>query len=183
MTLSDIESCPGCRAIFPCSDGPIHPYMESSPACWAAYGEVLAREYTDPSLLATHRLSVDTYAVQHPGGSSRQSIQSVGVHLIRLCLFLEHGLTPEQANETMLKAGKIKSAFSLLEPPVSLGAITVRDVLETNESVAHAAMVRRWAQSAWEAWAMHHEMVREWLVRSNNLFKPKPLCGSASFRR
>ena len=32
--------------------------MESSPACWAAYGEVLAREYSDPAYFQVHRLSV-----------------------------------------------------------------------------------------------------------------------------
>lgn len=183
MTLQDLETCPGCGVAFPKRNGPVHSYMESSPACWAAYGEVLAREYTESALLATHRLSVDAYAVQHPGRPSRQGIQSVGVHLIRLCLFLEHGLTPEQANEAMLTAGKIKHTFCWLEPPASLGAITVRDVLQTNGIAAHAAMVRHWAQSAWEAWTPHHEIVREWLVRSNNSFKPKPFRGSAQFRR
>lgn|SRR5690348_1799619 len=166
MTPADLETCPGCGAVFHWRDGPVHPYMTSSPACWADYGEVLSREYSDPALLATHRLSVDAYAVQHPGTPSRQSIQSVGVHLIRLCQFLEHGLAPEQANESMLAAGKIKHTFSWLEPPESLGIVTVRDVLKTNGSAAHAAMVRRWAQSAWDAWAPHHEIVREWLVRS-----------------
>jgi hypothetical protein len=68
----------------------------------------------------------------------------------------------------MLAAGKIKHTFGWLEPPASFGAITVRDVLQTDGDTAHAAMVRRWAQSAWDAWAPHHEMVREWLARSNN---------------
>ena len=31
------------------------------------YGEVLAREYSDPSYVSLHRLTADTYAVQHPG--------------------------------------------------------------------------------------------------------------------
>ena len=35
-----------------------------------------------------HRLSVDTYAVQHPGVPERRSIQSVAVHLMCLCLVL-----------------------------------------------------------------------------------------------
>ena len=82
MRLPNIEACLGCGAPFPCRDGPIHPYMESSSAYWAAYGEALARECSDPTPVATHRLSVDAYAVQHPGGSSRQSNQSVVVHLI-----------------------------------------------------------------------------------------------------
>ena len=66
--------------------------MESSPSCWAAYGEVLAREYNDPAFMAAHRLTVDAYAVQHPGRPSPQSIQSVALHLISLCLVLEQEL-------------------------------------------------------------------------------------------
>jgi len=175
----DLEICPGCGAAFPQRDGPTHPYMVSSPACWAAFGDVVAREYSEPSLLPTHRLSVDAYAVQHPGSPSRQSIQSVGVHLIRLCLFLQHGLVPDRANAAMLTVGKIKDTFRWLEPPASLGPITVSDVLRTSTATAHAAMVRRWAQSAWDAWAPHHEMIEEWLVRSDNSYKAKPLRGSA----
>lgn len=90
--LEHDHACPGCGARFPAFDGPVHEYMESSAGCWRAFGEVLAREYGNPKLLAIHRLSIDAYAVQHPGGASRQAVQSVGVHLARLCLFLERGL-------------------------------------------------------------------------------------------
>lgn len=103
--------CPGCAACFPDTPGPTHPYMESSSGCWAAFGDVLAREYSDPVYFDIHRLSVDAYAVQHPGRPSRQSIQSVGVHLVRLHLFLEQGLAPEKANAAMLAAAKEKHTY------------------------------------------------------------------------
>lgn len=99
--------------------------MESSPGCWAAYGAVLEREYGNPALLETHRLSVDAYAVQHPGRPSRQSIQSVGLHLLRLILLFEHGLTAERANDAMLHLCRFKHVFQWLEPPASRGSITV----------------------------------------------------------
>jgi hypothetical protein len=139
--------------------------MESSPGCWAAFGEVLAREYSDPSCFEVHRLSVDTYAVQHPGQPSRQSIQSVGLHLIRLCHFLEHDLAAADANDIMLKAGKIKQSFTWLEPPASLGDVTVLDVQSSQTPMEHKANVRLWAQSAWKAWTPHHATVREWIAR------------------
>lgn len=156
-------SCPGCGAWFIAVDGPVHPYMESSPACWQAFGEVLAREYGDPALFATHRLSVDAYAVQHPGGESRQAIQSVGVHLSRLCLFLEHGLAPEAANAAMLRVGKIKDTIHKLARPPHLGTVTVADVVATKSAEEHAITVRKWASSAWGAWSEHHNTVRRWL--------------------
>ena len=62
--------CVGCGARVPKMDGPTHRYMEASPGCWHVYGQVLARDYTDPFLRAVHRLTTDTYAVQHPGRPS-----------------------------------------------------------------------------------------------------------------
>jgi len=50
------EACPGCGALLPVENGPTHPYMRSSPACWARYGEVLAREFGDPAYFALHQL-------------------------------------------------------------------------------------------------------------------------------
>lgn len=154
--------CPGCGAEFAAFDGPVHEYMESSPGCWRAFGEVLAREYGDRDLFAVHRLTVDAYAVQHPGGDSRQAIQSVGVHLVRLCLFLEQGLNPEDANAAMLRVGETKASMFKLPRPQSLGPVTVADVLATDSKEAHARVVRQWATSAWQAWEASHEVIRRW---------------------
>lgn len=144
-------------------EGATHAYMESSPGCWHAYGQVLAREYENPRLFVVHRLSVDSYAVQHPGGDSRQAIQSVGVHLARLCLFLERGLTPAAANAAMLRIGATKARMFKLPRPASLGALTVADVLAAPDEEAHLERVRRWAECAWQAWASHHDTVRRWV--------------------
>jgi hypothetical protein len=154
--------CMGCRGTFPDEEGPTHAYMQSTPGCWAAFGRVLAREYSDPLLLPVHRLTVDAYAVQHPGVPSRQSIQSVGVHLVRLCLFLEHNLAPEQANAAMLAAARHKSRTHWLAPPSDLGPLTVADVDAAGSVEAHMATVRRWASQLWQVWAPHHAVVRSW---------------------
>lgn len=99
----DVERCPGCGVELPAFAGPVHRYMESSPSCWVAYGEVLARECSDPALMAAHRLTVDAYAVQHPGRPSPQSIQSVALHLISLCvvLFEEMGFDDVETFQTL----------------------------------------------------------------------------------
>jgi hypothetical protein len=42
-----------------------------------------------------HQVIVDAYAAQHPGdGALPQQVQSVGLHLMTLCLFLEMPTTP-----------------------------------------------------------------------------------------
>jgi len=155
--------CVGCGAQFPDVTGPTHRYIESSPGCWAAYGEVLAREYGDPAFGRVHRLTVDAYAVQHPGQPSPQSIQSVAVHLMSLCLVLEQGRSMEQATEAIGRAVKGKQDFVWLNPPAGRGAVTVNDVLGTTDAEAHVAMVGQWAKSAWEAWSPHHAQIRAWL--------------------
>jgi hypothetical protein len=137
--------------------------MESSPACWAAYGEVLARKYSDPAYFAVHRLSVDAYAVQRPGQPSPQTLQSVAVHLVRLCLLLERGLPMERANAAMLAASEQEKGFVWLAPPASRGALTVVDVKDAKDVEDHMRRVRAWAASAWQAWAPHHATIKGWL--------------------
>jgi len=154
--------CIGCGGLVPRMEGPTHRYMESSPGCWYLYGQVLARDYADPGLRAVHRLTTDTYAVQHPGRPSPQSIQSVCVHLMSLCLVLERGLASSYATRVMDAATKTKDRFHWLAPPASLGALTVLDAADATPA-EYPARVREWALSAWTAWAGHHATIKGWL--------------------
>jgi hypothetical protein len=157
-----LAPCLGCGGLFEEIDGPTHRYMESSPGCWAAYGEVLAREYANADYFEVHRLTVDAYAVQHPGRPSRQSIQSIALHLMRLYLLLERSLEPASANHAMRAAAKLKRAFVWLEPPETMGSFTVANVRGATGIEAHKRTVRAWAVSAWDAWSKHHDTVRTW---------------------
>src|SRR5204863_8366917 len=96
--------CHGCGAIVPDADGPTHAYLGASAGCWAVYGEVLAREYGEYRYPSVHRLTVDTYSVQHPGTPSRRSIQSVAVHLVSLHLVLERCFCSEKATAGIRRA-------------------------------------------------------------------------------
>ena len=158
-------NCMGCGGAFADIEGPTHRYLESSPGCWAVFGEVLAREYSDPAYLRVHRLTVDTYAVQHPGRPSAQSIQSVAVHLISLCLVLERGVEMTSATAAIQAAVAHKESYIWLAPPSSLGSITVADIHRAQDAAEHEKLVRAWAASAWSAWSPHHATVREWLPR------------------
>lgn len=149
--------------VRPAVAGPVHRYMTSSPSCWLAYGEVLAREYGDPRYARLHRMTVDTYAVQHPGTESPQSIQSVGVHLCRLCLVLEEGFSIEHANEAMLAIQRVEGKFRWLQPPAKRGELTAADVLAATTPEEHLQKVEAWARSVWAAWTPYHATVRGWL--------------------
>ena len=136
--------------------------MESSPACWAEYGKVLAREYSDPELMAAcHRLTTDTYAVQHPGKPSPQSIQSVAIHLIALHAVLDLEMPHEKVRALIGRAAD-KMKFQWLDPPTGLGKVTVADVRRARSNAGHIEAVNSWANAAWQAWAPHHAQVRAW---------------------
>lgn len=154
--------CPGCGARFPDRDGPTHRYLDASPGCWAAYGEVLAREYSDLAYMAVHHLTVDAYSVQHPGTPSRRRMQSVAVHLIGLYAGLELGL-PRQRVAALMNGATEHLQLHWLDPPGDLGSVTVADVLPAQSAEEHGHLVQRWAESAWTAWSAHHAHVERWV--------------------
>jgi hypothetical protein len=161
-TQEGLVACTGCGAPVPDVDGPAHRYIGASPGCWAAYGELLAREFSDRRFYSAHRLTVDTYAVQHPGVPSRQSIQSVAVHLISLYLVLEEGYDFTRATEAMRRALEPRGRFVWLNPPDMAGTITVLNMLAATNLEEHVELAERWARSVWYAWAAHHATVRQW---------------------
>ena len=152
------SSCPGCRLLLPEREGPTHTYLGSSAACWDLYGEVLAREYSETAYFGVHQLTVDTYAVQHPGVAERRSIQSVALHLMTMQLFLEEGHDTRHGSRLhKLMIGSLPH-LPWLDPPRPNGTVTVKDVLDRN------ATVEDWARDVWAAWAPHHETVRAWVA-------------------
>lgn len=158
-------NCCGCGASLAKIEGPIHAYMTSTPACYALFCQVLACEYSDANLLPTHRLTVDTYAVQHPGqDASRQQIQSVGLHLARLGLQLASPISPTATNDVMLGLGKHKHTLIYLDPPESF-AITVADVADFAGTPDHPSKVKEWAAATWNDWSRHHDYIQCWTTK------------------
>jgi CTP:molybdopterin cytidylyltransferase MocA len=156
------EPCPGCGTRFlPQAVDETHPYIGASPACWAAFGEVLAREFGDVTFGRVHRHSVDVYAVQHPGHDERRERQSVALHLVGLCHWLEHDLEMEQLNAITQRLANTDRGWPWLDPPLSY-EMTAADLLEARDGPSHVRLVRRWAELTWDAWSAHHDVVRGW---------------------
>jgi hypothetical protein len=81
--MSNLIKCYGCCTLVEDTNGATHEYIGAVAGCWAVFGEILAKEFNNPSYFyPAHRFTVDTYAVQHPGVPNRKSIQSVNVHLV-----------------------------------------------------------------------------------------------------
>ncbi|MFK8031369.1 MAG: DUF5946 family protein [Gammaproteobacteria bacterium] len=158
-----MQTCPGCKLESPSLNGPVHRYMESSPACWATYGKILAREYSSPDYMAVHRLTVDAYAVQHPGRPSRQSVQSVAVHLISLFMVLERKLSHQEATAVIGRSVE-ELDFTWLEPPPNKGELTVENVIQAKTAEQHCYLVEQWAGEVWTAWSPHRAQVERWIA-------------------
>ncbi len=155
-----LAPCPGCGALVPESGGPTHAYLGTVPGCWALYGEVLAREYSDAAYMRVHNLTVDAYSVQHPGRPERRTNRSVHAHLLSLYLRLERKERRETITAAMAKTADLPAdALGWLLPPSSLGEITVLDVHAAADAVAHGERVNAWAAAAWRAWEPHHDKI------------------------
>jgi Family of unknown function (DUF5946) len=158
-----LETCKGCGGAFKPIDGTTHAYMLSSPACYAAFCDLLAAEYSTPELMAVHRLTVDTYAVQHPGSDTdRRAVQSVGLHLARLMLQLTRPQPPAETNAVMLNFSKHKATLKSLDPPARF-SITVADVAPFAGTAGHGENVREWAAATWRDWSSAHDYITQWV--------------------
>ena len=163
-----LNPCQGCGGLFGPVAGTTHAYMLSSPACYAAFCTLLAAEYATPELMAVHRLTVDTYAVQHPGlATDRRAVQSVGLHLARLMLQLTRPRPPAETNAMMLDFSKRKATLKALDPPASF-AMTVANVAAYAGTPAHSAQVRAWAAATWYDWSPAHDYIKHWVGDHSN---------------
>jgi hypothetical protein len=168
MTLGDPQpapgtsTCPGCGLTAP-DTGDVPPAEHvASTACWRLYGELLARDYTDPVYRRVHQMVVDAYAAQHAGGRSRREIQTVALCLMTLCLFLEDGVDPADGPRLHRQMVRVRPPFNWLQPPPQQHLLTVADVLAAQDAAEHERLVRQWAGQVWQAWAPHHPTIHRW---------------------
>jgi len=157
-------ACIGCGAMVPDLPeqyGPAHQYIGASPGCWHIYGKVSTKEFITINIRG---LLVDTYMVQHPGLPSRQSIQSVARHLLGLYWTLERDLPFDKAKRAMSRAPV--DTFSWLDPPSSVGPLTIMDIAQISDEKAAVDLIRQWATTTWEAWSQHQQTIRNWAVLS-----------------
>jgi hypothetical protein len=102
-------------------------------------------------------------------GASPQAIRSVAVHLVALHLQLERETPIEglyaarQRVASLGKEGRLNLGW--LEPPASMGEVTVLRALEARDPDEYGEVARLWAESVWGAWSAHHETVRLWAAR------------------
>ena len=156
--MAELPACPGCAAQRPPVDGATHPYIGASSACWTQFSEI---NWALPTT-TFGRLVIDAYMVQHPGVPERRTIQSVGAHLVALCLVLEHGLPAIELSATLQRIVESPAEWRWLEPPEPHGELTMFDVAAALDTDDAPDVCERFARSIWAAWAQHHDTVESW---------------------
>lgn len=148
--------------MIPVPPGLWRPSEGASPGCWAAYGDLVAREYGEWANPPIHRLTVATYAAQHPREETLKATQSLAVHLVTLLFIVEKGVDLARAPREIGRAVADPSEFRWLLPPPDPGWQTILDVRGARDVKEHTSRVNRWARSVWEGWGPHHDVIRRW---------------------
>lgn len=178
-----LTPCPGCGALFPPFDGPIHQYIDASAGCWALFNWSVSIENQDVNgLIAKSRIPKnlvsipvysdarpldallgDAYGVQHHGGDSPQAIQSVAVHLLNL-----HGVISGKTTRTRWAIGRAirtRGVFHKLDPPSLGSALTIRHLFPGGGVVTPVTR-SQYVISVYEAWmVLHDSIVEQWYER------------------
>jgi len=152
--MSPTIRCLGCGALVPDTDGPTHRSVLSAPGCWQLYAQLTAGSERT-------QLSVDRYAVQHPGVPGPQSSQSVCGHLMNLCRVVERG--GDIVDSPRFLQRLTHRDYPWLTPPASTCPVTVVDLASASKTPAFTGVERRFAEGTWEAWSAHHPQIHRWL--------------------
>jgi len=175
-----LTPCPGCGALFPPHDGPIHRYIGASAGCWSLFTwSVLAGNSEETEILRFSKipdndvpipefisaisldpLIGDAYGVQHHGDNSPQAIQSVAVHLLNI-----HGIITGRTTRTRWpidRALRTRGVFHKLEPPTLGNALTIRHLFPGG-GVGVPITRSQYVYSIYDAWiTLHRSTIENW---------------------
>ena len=153
--MTEPGACPSCGAVV----------AGGAAGCQTLADELLARDFSDALYFAVHRLSIDAYSVQHPERycAGRHGLVA---HLGGLCSILEGGASPAVGDPALQRWLSGGPQVEHPTPPAFRGAVTVLEAHHASDPASYAAAVRRWAESAWEAYAELQPLAREWVRRA-----------------
>lgn len=129
--------------------------------CQKLFEDVLATEFGDYRYGRLHRLTVDTYSLQHPERYMRSG-KSFAAHLTGMAAALEADESVNQALQRWLNGPR---RIDAPDPPSpgQRGKLTITHVHGASDPEEHLRRVRQWARSTWEAWSAHHDLARLWI--------------------
>jgi hypothetical protein len=135
---------------------------EGVKGCWELYSQLLGRAYGDQRYGGATFYGVDAHALQHPELHGKKNNAA---HLLRLCWVFERDAhATSGAVPAWWQRYLARSDVPLLAPPRGRGSITVADVAGAASPEEYAALMRRWAEDVYAAWAAHHGWARRELA-------------------
>lgn len=135
--------------------------------CLKLFEEILAREFSDYRYGKIHRLTVDTYSLQHPDAYMRSG-KSFAAHLTGICVALEfeNALVVNQTVQRWLSTNpKVDKPVSL---PKKRGNLTITFIREAGSADEHIKRVEEWAREVYSAWAEHHALARQLINKATS---------------
>lgn len=157
----DTEICIGCGLKTERVEGEIHRYMLSSPKCWSLYEELLAREYQNPKYMSIHTLTVDAYALQHPGENNQQANSSVYVHLLSAYAYFVKKKTIKELVIVKKRATTLSKNLPRLFPVPESYSLRLDTVLKATTAKEREEFVIAWTNSVFLSWKQHHKAIAD----------------------
>jgi hypothetical protein len=112
--------------------------------------------HPDPAFI--HQHIVDAYTAQCADEHTKPI--AVAFALIGLHLHVEQNRSGKEVQRMHMRLAKRRRAWPKLPLPPRRGTITVSDVLAAPAGQPRDALIRRWCESVWGAWADSHAQVR-----------------------
>jgi len=149
------DRCSGCGLVVP----------GGTAGCQTIVDELWAREFGDVSYFRVHRMTVDTYCLQHPERYCA-SAKSLAAHLTGLCWLLERSGGRAVGSDALRRWLNGPVRLEKPELPSVRGGLTVADVRDAADPEAYARAVDGWARSTWEAYSSLHSVARDWIQQA-----------------
>lgn len=138
--------------------------LGSMEACFQVLAGIQTKEQADPDLGKVNRLTTDAHALQHV---EELNDKDICFHLARLCWILEYDGSAAIGNgPTWLQQSldDTETDMILAPPkPMQRGKLTVAGIFPAIPADEHAIIIKKWAQSVWQAWESHHAWARRWV--------------------
>lgn len=113
--------------------------------------------HADPAFI--HQNVVDAFAAQNASEDDKPIKPMFA--LIGLYLCVEKGQTGRQAQLAHMKLAKRRKEWPRLPLPARRGTIRTADILAAPPGAERDAMIRRWCEDVWAAWAHAHATIKE----------------------
>lgn len=106
-----------------------------------------------------HQNAVDSFAAQRATADYKPI--KITFALIGLYLCIEKGQACHQAQLAHMRMARRRKGWPRFAPPAEHGKIRVGDVLAAARGAERNAMIRKWCQAVWAAWADAHAQIAE----------------------